>query len=127
MTGKRSLIREAVIYSQAVHERLIQVAHEQGYVQYKEVADLAGIRITGGALSDALKHLLRDITLQDLASDPLRPMICAVALGKDAVRPGNGFFELARELKRLHSAEPRVEDAFWVRELKALYEYWETH
>jgi hypothetical protein len=114
-------------YNPTVHERLIQAARERNYVTYAEISKLAGFQVTGGALSNQLGELFHAVVMEDLAQDGQRPILSAVALGKDGVRPGNGFFRLARDLKRLQSTIPRVEDAFWVRELNALYAYWEQH
>jgi hypothetical protein len=71
-----------------------------------------------------LGWLFHDIVQSELAKDPDAPMLSAVALPKDGNRPSAGFFELARQLKRLDSTNPAAEDAFWVRELKRVYAYW---
>lgn len=109
---------------QAAHEALLQAAREQRTISYGEIIALAELKLTGDALSGALGHLFYDIVQAERAKDPNAPMLSAVALPKDGNRPSKGFFDLARDLERLHSTQPADEDRFWVEELKRVYAYW---
>ncbi len=52
-----------------------------------------------------------------------RPMLSAIVIAKDTKRPGNGFFELARELKVLKKED---NESFWINQYKALRKYWKN-
>jgi hypothetical protein len=110
--------------TKAAHQALLQAARDQTTITYGEIVGLAGLTLTGDALSGQLGWLFHDIVQSELAKDPDAPMLSAVALPKDGNRPSAGFFELARQLKRLDSTRSTDEDGFWVRELKRVYEYW---
>ena len=49
-------------------------------------------------------------------------MLSAVVINADEGIPGYGFFNLAAELNRTGSADS--DDAIWIAELEAVYEYW---
>lgn len=110
--------------TKSTHQALLQAARDRTTITYGEIVGLAGLTLTGDALSGQLGRLFYDIVQTELAKDPDAPMLSAVALPKDGNRPSDGFFELARQLKRLQSTNYAAEDAFWVRELKRVYEYW---
>ena len=109
----------------AAHERLLEAARTESIVYYSELITLAGIKGTSGMISGALGRLLYDIVMAEKAKDKKAPMLSAAALPKDGNRPAAGFFELARELGRLDSTNPAVEDAFWSDELNRVYQYWQ--
>lgn len=53
-------------------------------------------------------------------------MLSAVAVSAE-MRPGDGFYVLARDYKKLNSEDKNTELAFWFAELKALRSYWQAH
>lgn len=114
------------MYNKAVHERLIEAAKtNEDFVFYPEVIQLAGIgHLTGDALSGALGRLFFAVIEQDLAADPKRPMLSAVAVSSTTMTPSGGFYALARDMKKLHSTNEKQELAFWLQELRLLREYW---
>jgi len=114
------------MYNKAVHERLIEAAKtDEDFVLYPEVIQLAGLgHLTGDALSGALGRLFFAVIEQDLAADPKRPMLSAVAISSTTMTPSGGFYALAREMKKLHSTNEKEELAFWLQELRLLREYW---
>ncbi|MBZ0317128.1 MAG: hypothetical protein K8L91_11970 [Anaerolineae bacterium] len=115
------------MYSKVVHEHLIQVARtSDDWVTYKEVIDFAGLRLIGDALSGALGRVFYEVVQEDLAQDATRPMLSSIALPVGGSRPSKGFFDLARELGRLKSNNPDIEDEFWLGEVKALRAYWQN-
>lgn len=115
------------MYSKAVHEYLITVAKTaEDWATYKRVIELAGLQLTGDALSGALGRVFYEVVQEDLAQDVTRPMLSAIALPVGGSRPSKGFFDLARELGRLKSNNPDIEDKFWLDEVKALRAYWQN-
>jgi hypothetical protein len=109
-----------------VHERLIAAAKtEEEFVFYSEVIELGGLKHLGGdALSGALGRLLYEVDQHDWTQDPERPMLSAIAVSSQTMTPSGGFYTFARDLGKLQSKEERAELAFWLRELKALRDYW---
>lgn len=117
------------MYNKAVHERLIEAAKtDDEFVLYPEIITLAGLgHLTGDALGGALGRLFYAIIQQDLADDPERPMLSAVAVSSTTMTPGGGFYTLAREKRLLKSNDKVAELAFWIAELKRLRTYWKNH
>ena len=116
------------MYNKAVHERLIEAAKtEDEFVLYPEIITLAGLgHLTGDALSGALGRLFYAVIQQDMASDPARPILSAVAVSSTTMTPGGGFYTLAREMEQLHSKDEKAELEFWLNELKRLRSYWQS-
>lgn len=108
----------------AAHAALLDAARTQTTVSYADIIHVAGLTLSGDALSGALGYLFYDIVQAELAKDPNAPMLSAIALPKEGNRPSKGFFDLARELGRLESTLPKDEDAFWVKEVNKVYAYW---
>ncbi len=111
----------------AVHEKLVATARDQDTVTYGELIPLGGLsHFTGDALSGALGRLLYDVVMVEIKENPDAPMLSAVAVSSSDNAPSKGFYELAREMGRLHTNNPDSELAFWMKELKACYNYWQA-
>ena len=52
-----------------------------------------------------------------------RPMLSVIVVAQETRMPGHGFFTLARKLRRQRPDED--EDAFALRERRAVFEFWE--
>jgi hypothetical protein len=110
--------------TKAAHQALLQAAKARQTISYADVIGIAELKMSGDALSGALGRLFYDIVMAELAQNPDAPMLSAVALPKHENRPSKGFFDLARDLKRLNSNQPKDEDQFWIAELNKVYDFW---
>jgi hypothetical protein len=95
---------------------LHQRARDEDPIYYKQLSE----KITAmpiPAKSPEMDRLLDEISKAEARAD--RGMLSAVVIRQAEQIPGEGFFKLAREL-----GKPNVEphDAFWLRELKRVYE-----
>lgn len=108
----------------AAHRALLDAAREQRTVGYGEIIRLAELRSSGDALRGELGRLLGEIVESEIAQDPAAPMLSAEAMPADGNRPSKGFFDLARELRRLDSTRETDEDTFWIAELNRVYAYY---
>lgn len=102
----------------------MEAAREQRTVSYGEIIRLAELKSSADALRGELGRLLGEIVESEIAKDPDAPMLSAVAIPVDGNRPGKGFFDLARELRRLDSTRETDEDTFWIIELNRVYAYY---
>lgn len=75
--------------------------------------------------SSALFGLLGQICT--LESEAGRPLISAVVLHKGDGEPGEGFWNIARDLGIDPGSTKDARYEFWIRELSRCHEYWETH
>ena len=100
---------------EAVRDRLIEVARNRGLITYGELEPIAELPAV------SIGSLILDAISRDEASEG-RPMLSAVVVNADTGRPGDGFYRLACEIGRAAKSEP--DDAIWMAELEAAYEYW---
>ena len=106
----------AIVYSE-----LITVARYKGVVTYQEIAKLIGWPLQGNWMGSAIGHLVGEISDDEV--DRGRPMLSAIVVGTSG-KPGPGFFELARNLKRLKSGENEADTKFLSHEQKEVYKTW---
>ena len=104
-----------------VYERLKQVARARKLVTYAEIAPLTDLGITNPR-DPRLGKILREICSYEVQHG--RPMLGAVVIRKADSRPGDGFFEGARNLGLFCGSDKL---AFWARELNRVYSYWSSH
>jgi hypothetical protein len=105
--------------SEALYERLVDVARARGLITYREVAALVGLDLRERDQRALLSELLRSISLRE--HDAGRPLLTAVVVSQDTNFPGRGFFRLARSLDE--GASQDDEDIF-ERELRKVYKHW---
>lgn len=99
---------------------LIERAKARDLISYSELAaQIKSIQIRPE--SYAFAAMLGEIsTEEDMAG---RGMLSVIVIHKSGdIKPGPGFFELAKELGR----DTSDVDACWVAELKKVYEYWSS-
>lgn len=110
-----------------IHTKLTQAARtEESFVYYSDIIQMAGIgHLSGGALRGELGHVLYEVNEYDRIEDRNRPMLSAIAVSAE-MRPGDGFYLLARDYEKLDSEDEDIELAFWFTELEALRDYWQT-
>ena len=112
---KEAQVAAAADNQEAVRDRLIEVARNRGLVTYGELEPIAKLRA----------RRIGSLILDKISRDEVnagRPMLSAVVINADTGRSGGGFYRLAREIGRAAKSEP--DDAIWMAELEAAYEYW---
>ena len=104
---------------EAIYQKIISTAETKATVTYQELASVKGLTMNNPADRARLANLLGEISRFEHAGG--RPMLSVVVVSKTSGMPGQGFFQLAREL-RVHDAKDDL--AFFVSELNKVYEYW---
>ena len=94
-----------------LRQRLIQVARRKATITYGEL-DPDAPRSLGTRLDP----------ISNVEAAEGRPLLTAVAVNKDLRMPGAGFFTMAKDVGRFDGND---QDAFWRRELQAVWDYWE--
>ncbi len=110
---------------QQIHSRLVEAAKtEEKFVYYKEIIQMADIgHLGGGGISGELGHIFYEVNEYDRQFDPERPMLTAVAVSSD-MQPGSGFYRLASDYGKFQKGQDELK--FWIKELEALREYWQS-
>lgn len=104
---------------QSIHERLKAVARQQGTTFYSEVAPLAGLDLESEIDRIRMAQILDEISRGEHSLG--RPLLSAVVIRKDRNLPGEGFFNLARELGQYAGGDDL---GYWVKELKRVHLHW---
>lgn len=104
-----------------VYGELIAAARYGGLTNYTRVAKIGGLPVSGNAMGQQVGEVLGLIVRNEL--DEGRPMLSAVCVNSRG-KPSEGFFELARTLKKFKGESRAEQDAFWRSELAAVYEAW---
>ena len=101
-----------------VYAYLKGLALQEGVVTYGRLGELFNLpAIAIGPV------LLDPITQTEQAAG--RPMLTALVYGVDGSRPGQMFFELAREFGCFTGPDDSVSQvAFWEQERRRVYDYW---
>jgi hypothetical protein len=94
----------------------------RSFARYERLARAFKLRCRTDTERQYLDDLLGDICRHE--HEHGRPMLSIVVVN-DELKPGPGFFVLARELKRQKPEEG--DDAFISRERAELFEYWGSH
>ncbi|MEO8610943.1 MAG: HNH endonuclease [Chloroflexota bacterium] len=121
---------EAII--KTIHGHMVHAARkdnddEDSLVFYSKIIHMADIGHYGEGVGGALGHIFYEINEYDRAQDPNRPMLSAVAVSSEEMKPGRGFYDLARDYRKYRGKSEREEFEFWLKELKALRDYWQVH
>jgi hypothetical protein len=111
-----------------LRDHLITIARAQKIAYYEDVARLLNVNLANPVQLNNLIRQLDDINRYE--SSQQRPMLSAVVVsrrgensadGAQGDLPGKGFFTLARDLQ-MHDGSD--DEAFWFRELDAVYRQW---
>lgn len=105
-----------------IYDKLKEVARGQGITYYSDIAPMAGLDMDLPHDRYEIGAILDDINRYEDKGG--RPMLSAVVVHKDSLKPGTGFFTLARAL-RLFDRED--EDKFCIQELRKVHDYWASH
>lgn len=102
-----------------IHEELIRVAKSRGYVNYSDVAPLAGLNMDLAHDRSQIAGILDGISQSE--HNRGFPLLSAVVIRKDKNMTGNGFFALAKRLG-LHKEGDNLD--FWLAELGRVHDHW---
>jgi len=105
---------------QTIYERLSEVAQGREYVNYSDVAPIAGLNMESPADRNEIADILDGVSQAE--HDAGRPLLSAVVIRIDSNMPGKGFFTLARRLGLHRAGENDL--TFWLRELNRVYDHW---
>ena len=105
-----------------IYDKLKEVAQGQGITYYSDIAPMAGLDMNLPHDRYEIGAILDDINRHEHKGR--RPMLSAVVVHKDSLKPGTGFFTLARSL-RLFDGEDEVK--FYIQELRKVHDYWASH
>ena len=106
-----------------IYTHLVACARAGQPTSYGEIGALVGLEMANPAQRNELADRLGTISSEEHAH--ARPLLLAVVVLKQDGGfglPGVGFYKLARELAVARPGEP--EDAFAIREMKAVFEFW---
>lgn len=108
-----------------IREKLIEIAQKQTNITYQKLSDECklGLDMSNPDHNNQLAHMLGNISVDEYFNG--RGMLSAVVFRSDTNMPGEGFFNLAKELGKLKtSAKEKDKLDFFVSELKELYAFW---
>ena len=104
-----------------VYRRLIQIARKKETITYGEIAEMMpNIPKRGNYMSREVGQISGEISQYEYLHG--RPLLSAVVIRGDKKTPGEGFFNMARELSKLQ--EDMDKRSFWERELEEVYKTW---
>jgi hypothetical protein len=102
-----------------LYDQLVTAAEQRRTLTYFEAARAAGLSLDTPVARASFARMLRDISTREHRAG--RPLLSALVVLLGNRRPGQGFFELARELDLLGNQPP---EAFHRQELARVHDYW---
>lgn len=103
-----------------VLQELERLARNRGYSNYTDVGRLIGLDMNQPADRNRLSKILDDIAIAE--HNEGRPLLPAVVISRDQNIPGEGFFELARQLGLYGGGDDLM---YWINELRRVHEHWD--
>ncbi|MDQ2654620.1 MAG: hypothetical protein M3Z20_16430 [Chloroflexota bacterium] len=107
---------------ESLMERLRAVARAKELTYYSEVAPLLGIETGNEYFGAQVGHVLDKVNRREFAAN--RPLLSAVVVSKETMRPGSGYYGCARELRRYKG---KNDDEEWLGELMRVHDWWSRH
>ncbi|MHB8369356.1 MAG: hypothetical protein ACYDBP_06630 [Leptospirales bacterium] len=110
-----------------IRKILIDYARRELPICYSDLVDKIkadGFITALHAHDTRLFNLLGEISREEFYSDPPRPMLSAIVIGKSDSLPGTGFFNLAKELHKYEGTNKKDQREFWNSEFKRVCDYW---
>lgn len=108
--------------NEQIYEKLNEIARARTVTYYSDIAPMAGLNMDLQSDRNEIGAILDDINRREHQMG--RPMVSAVVVHKDNLRPGKGFFTLARALGLFMGND---EDKFYIEQLRKVYDYWASH
>ena len=103
-----------------IRDMLIKAAKNRKVVHYAEVGKLLNFSMDNPSHRVELGSILGEISTEEHESE--RPLLSAVVVHREDYLPGEGFFNLARELGKQRPDEDN--DTFYANELKRVFDAW---
>ncbi|MFW6116457.1 MAG: hypothetical protein ACOC6F_01905 [bacterium] len=104
-----------------VYCEMIRAARYGGTTTYQAIAQILNLPLTGSHMGREVGNVIGGISEDEVKHG--RPMLSAVVVGVSG-RPGEGFFDWARDLGRLKEDSKEAEQRFWEAEKAAVYDTW---
>ncbi len=112
-------LRKAVEETRGI---LVDVARGWGTISYTDLCRKIG-SISVEPDSHALAHILGEVSAGEDRKGKGMLSVLVVYKNSSDLRPGPGFFNLAREVG-YELPDREAEDAFWIKQSKKIYEEW---
>lgn len=106
--------------NETVRDKLIEAARNQRVIYYAEVGELLDLFMDNPHHRRELGRILGEISTDE--HDSGHPLLSVVVVHKENHRPGEGFFNLAKELGKQKPDEDDV--TFYAKELKSVFDWW---
>jgi hypothetical protein len=106
-----------------VYRVLINAARNRGTVTYQDIAEIMGLPLAGNYMGQQVGYMVGAISEDEVRLG--RPMLSAIVVKTGRTKPGPGFWRFARELGRLQGEGKEVEERFWEKEKRAVYQTWQ--
>ncbi len=107
---------------QDIYDELTTVARHERTISYENLSLKVGLNMALEVDRIRIARTLDEIHKHEAELE--RPMISALIVHKGDGYPGRRFYECARDLRRLRATDEDSEVEFWVREVRAVYNYW---
>jgi len=104
-----------------VYCEMIRAARYGGTTTYQAIARILNLPLTGSHMGREVGNVIGAISEDELNHG--RPMLSAIVVGVSG-RPGEGFFDWARKLGRLHDDSDEAQERFWEAEKQEVYDTW---
>jgi len=108
--------------NEIIYQELMKIARKKTVTYYSDIAPLAGLNMDLPEDRVRIGQLLDDINHDEHTNG--RPLISAVVVHKGALRPGEGFFKMAKDWGIFKGNDS---DTFYIQELRKVHDYWSTH
>jgi len=105
-----------------IYEKLKEVARIGIITYYSDIAPMAGLDMNLPNNRYEIGVILDDINRHE--HELGRPMLSAVVVHKESLKPGQGFFTLGRTLGLFVGND---KDKFYIQELHKVHDYWASH
>ncbi len=105
--------------NEEIYERLKVVARAGQVATYSEIAPLAGLDMADPDDRNQIGNLLGEISTFEHQHG--HPLLSVVVIHRDNNIPGNGFFNLARDLNVYNGMDDFL---FFIQELRRVHDFW---
>ena len=104
-----------------VYCKLLSAARKKESVSYEEIGQIMGLKAQVDMATE-IGQLLGEINEDEYNNG--RPMLSAVAVEPTTRMPGEGFFQFAKELRKLDGETDEDKREFWRDEIQRVYGMW---
>ena len=102
-----------------VYQELLRVAKGESITNYADVGGLIGLNMESPADRNRISEILDEISItEDHRGNPL---LSAVVVLREQNIPGDGFFKLAKCLKKYDGNDDLL---FWLKEIRRVHDFW---